>query len=92
MGIDIRAKLIYGVDYDELSEQKNLDELLDDGDLDYASPHFDCSRDSWIVGIELPSNIPGEAEMVLAIRTAKVKFEKLTEGMPGRIIVSPDVT
>jgi hypothetical protein len=92
MGMSINAKLIYGVDYDELSEQENLDELLDDGELDYASPHYDSSRDSWIVGIELPSNIPGEAEMVLAIRTARAKFEKLTEGTPGRIIVSPNVT
>ncbi|SFB74575.1 hypothetical protein SAMN05216344_102204 [Polaromonas sp. OV174] len=92
MGISTDAKLMFGVQYDELSELENLDELLDDGDLDSASPYYDSARDEWVVGIELPSEMAGEAEMLTAVREAKLKFEGLTNGATGRLIVSPDIT
>ncbi|NMM21553.1 MAG: hypothetical protein HHJ15_16620 [Rhodoferax sp.] len=91
MGISISAKLIFGVEYEELSELENLDEMLDDGDLDYASPHYDSDRCEWRVGIQLPYKISGEEEMVSFIRKAKREFERLTNGISGRIIVSPNV-
>lgn len=52
MGIDIDAKLIYGIPYSELPEDilDEVDEMLDNGDLDYASPYYDAPRDEWIVG------------------------------------------
>lgn len=92
MGISTSAKLLYGAEYDELSALDNLDDMLDAGDLDYASPYYDSGHDSWIVGVELPSDMADEAEMVSALREAKTKFEELTGGMPGRIITSPNVT
>lgn len=54
MGIDISAKLIYGLPYSELPEEilEEVDELLDDGSLEYASPYYDAPRDEWIVGVE----------------------------------------
>lgn len=92
MGISMDAKLIYGAGYDKLSELEGLDEMLDNGVLDYASPSYDSDRDEWVVGVALPLVVDGEAEMVDAIRTAKARFESLTGGLPGQIIVSPDIT
>jgi hypothetical protein len=55
MGIDISAKLIYGLPYSELPKEilDEVDEMLDNGDLDYASPYYDAPRDEWIVGVEI---------------------------------------
>ena len=91
MGIDTSAKLIYGATYEELSEVAGLEDMLDNGEISYASPYYDSDRESWIIGVEMPSEVDGEAEMVIAIRGAKAEFEKLT-GTLGRIIVSADVT
>lgn len=92
MGIDIRAKLIFGATHDDLSHLEDLNEMLDDGDLDYASPYYDSDRETWIIGIALPSNMAGEAEFIDAVRRAKLAFEELTDGAVGRIFVSPDVS
>ncbi len=55
MGIDISAKLIYGLPYSDLPEEilKIVDNMLDNGELDYASPYYDAPRDEWIVGVEI---------------------------------------
>ena len=55
MGIDIDAKLMYGCYYSDLPEDilEEVDEMLDDGDLDYASPWYDAPRNEWIVGVEV---------------------------------------
>lgn len=55
MGIDISAKLIYGCNYSDLPEEilEDVDEMLDNGDLDYASPYCDAPREEWIVGVEV---------------------------------------
>ena len=55
MGIDISAKLIYGLPYSDLPEEilEEVDEMLDDGELEYASPYYDAPRDKWIVGVEI---------------------------------------
>ncbi len=54
MGIDIDAKLIYGCNYSDLPEEilEEVNEMLDNGELDYASPYYDAPRDEWIVGVE----------------------------------------
>ena len=54
MGIDISAKLLYGLPYDDIPEDilDEVNELLDNGELDYASPYYDAPRDRWIVGVE----------------------------------------
>ena len=55
MGIDISAKLIYGLPYSDLPEEilEEVDEMLDNGELEYASPYYDAPRDRWIVGVEI---------------------------------------
>ena len=91
MGMNISASLIFGAYYDELHGVDGLDDLIDNCDLQCASPWYDSDRENWIVGIELPSEIAGEAEMLIAIRNGKAEFERLT-GSVGRIIATPDVT
>lgn len=91
MGISMDAMLLYGVGFDELSGLEDLDELLDNGEMDYASPSYDCPRNEWVVGVALPSEIAGEAEMLEFIRKAKAEFESITGGLPGRLIVSPNI-
>ena len=55
MGIYISAKLIYGLPYSDLPEEilKIVDNMLDNGELDYASPYYDAPRNEWIVGVEI---------------------------------------
>lgn len=59
MGLDIRAKLLYGMNYRELCDsidsdlREQLDEDLDYGDIEYSSPHYDSDRENWFVGCEL---------------------------------------
>ena len=51
MGIDIGAKLIYGLPYSDLPVEilDEVNDMLDMGDLDYASPYYDAPRevDCW---------------------------------------------
>jgi len=56
MGIDVDAKLIYGLHYSDLPEDilEDVDEMLDDGTLDYASPFYDSGKEVWVVGVEIP--------------------------------------
>lgn len=56
MGTRISSKLIYGIPYDEIPDEfiEKIDQLLDQGELDYTSPWYDSPRSRWIVGIEVP--------------------------------------
>lgn len=57
MGIEYSAMLIVGRPYAELKEKlspeklKRLDEMLDLGEIEYASPYFDAPRKAWVVGV-----------------------------------------
>lgn len=55
MGIDISAKLLYGLPYEDIPEEilDEVNEMLDNGELDYASPYYDAPRGDWIVGVEI---------------------------------------
>ena len=55
MSIDISAKLLYGTPYSDLPEEilEEVDEMLDNDELDYASPYYDAPRDDWIVGVDV---------------------------------------
>lgn len=55
MGIQVGAKLIYGIKYKDLAEEdlEEVDALLDSGVLDYASPFYDAPRGDWIIGCEV---------------------------------------
>ena len=57
MGIDYRAKVMYGfwmddVENEELREE--LKEAVDMGDIEYAAPYYDASRDECFVGLDVP--------------------------------------
>lgn len=58
MGINTSAKLIYGCNYSDLPEKilEEVNDMLDYGDLDHASPYYGASRDEWIVGVEVNCN------------------------------------
>ena len=59
MGIDVSAKLMYGTYYEEaiehLTEEEvdELNEALDCGSVEYASPYYDADRDSWFIGYDM---------------------------------------
>lgn len=56
MGISISARLLYGCYYAELPEEilDEVNEMLDNDEIDYASPYYDSPRDEWIVGVSIP--------------------------------------
>lgn len=55
MSIDIEAKLIYGLHYSDLPEDilEEVDEMINNGDLSYASPWYDSGKEVWIIGVEV---------------------------------------
>ena len=55
MSVNISAALIYGLPYSDLPEDilEEVNEMLDNGELEYASPYYDAPRDEWIVGVEI---------------------------------------
>lgn len=92
MGMDIAARLIFGAPYPELVHLENLLELIDGDKIDYASPYYDSSPRNWIVGVNLPSWMVDETDLMAAYSAAKAEFERLTGYNDGRLIVSPHVT
>jgi len=57
MSIDTDAMLIYGLHYKDIPDEilEEVNEMLDNGELDYASPYYDSDRDYWIVGVKVPA-------------------------------------
>lgn len=97
MGIDISAKLIYGLPYNELVKEldedriEEVEEMFDYGEVDYASPFYDSPREEWIVGYEIFKHKVFYDEIDKLIESAKLKWHRKFP-MGGRIIVSADVT
>lgn len=61
MGMSIDSMLMVGLNYENLCDnvdQELVDDLLDSGELDYASPHYDSPRSQWFVGVELSNGCP----------------------------------
>ena len=99
MGMSINSKLIYGLRYTDLVDELNedqieeLDEALDWGEIDYASPCYDSERDYWIVGYELSDGFTvstldsWKQELVLAEKEFVERF-----GVTGFVYCMPDVT
>ena len=65
MGIDIEAKLLYGVPYSDLPEEilEEVDEMLDNGELEYAIPYYDAPRDEWTVGVGIEGYVVDIVEL-----------------------------
>ena len=85
MGTDISAKLIYGLPYSDLPEEilEEVNEMLDDGELDYASPYYDAPRDEWIVGVEIAAWKKGHYDLGYEI-------SQIDDEIP-EILVSDDI-
>ncbi len=85
MGINISAKLIYGLPYSDLPEEilEGVDEMLDNGELEYASPYYDAPRDEWIVGVEIAAWKKGHYDLGYEI-------SQIDDEIP-EILVSADI-
>ena len=85
MGIDISAKLIYGLPYEDIPGEilDEVDEMLDNGDLAYASPYYDAPRDEWIVGVEIDAWEKGHYDLGYEI-------SQIDDEIP-EILVSDDI-
>lgn len=72
MGMSISAKLLYGMKYGTLVEylsEEQIEKLNDDldyGDIEYASPYYDADIDSWFVGYALPQDFDFKGMRVFA--------------------------
>ena len=95
MKIDISAKLIYGTPYSDLPEAilEEVDEMLDNGELEYASPYYDTPRDEWIVGVEIDcyGHEPEDIESLMG----NIKLQELPQSMrllDLRVYVTPHVS
>lgn len=94
MGIDIEARMIHGLPYKDLPEEilEEVDDLLDSGELDYASPWYDSPRHEWIVGVEVDiwGDTLNSAERELHV--AAVSAPDILKGLELGFYVSADVS
>lgn len=92
MGIDISAKLIYGLPYSELPDEilDEVDEMLDTGDLNYASPYYDAPRDEWIVGVEIDCYETSCVDLIHEL-TSDIAFPSVMQGLDLKFYVTPHV-
>lgn len=99
MGIDINSKLLYGMRYDNLVDQltneqvEQLDEALEWGEIESASPYYDASKDRWFVGYALPEDfdLTGVRFFLGSLEEAEEKF-KSRFGRTGTVRSCNDVT
>lgn len=76
-----------GLQYDDLTQGmsiddiETLDEELDQGDVEYASPYYDCPRDRWFVGYEITCTDVNEIGSVIDALTKyfMLKYNKIPE-------------
>lgn len=99
MGMDISSRLMYGRYYKELVEHmtdeqvEKLDEDLDGGAIECASPWYDSSHKNWFIGADLVEDF--DLEGVRAFLDSLAEAEKWFEeafGMKGTVLSVPDVT
>lgn len=95
MGIDIGARIIVGLPYDQITgiEREALDEQIDNGDIDGASPYFDAPRDHCVYGIEVAESDYLAEELSLSdeqINSAKQQFKDLY-GQEPKVYLSANV-
>lgn len=94
MGIDTGAVIIVGLPYDQFNmAQDELDELIDNGDIDSASPYFDADRDDCVYGIRVAKSDYRAEEFTLndnLINSAKQSF-KDTYGQEPKVYLSANI-
>lgn len=94
MGIDISAKLIYGLPYSDLPGDilDEVNEMLDSGELDYASPDYDAPRNEWIVGVEFPCWNKGLVDLLIEADNMKWDVPKIIRDFDLGFYVTPHVS
>lgn len=95
MGMSIDAMLIYGISYKDIPEEliEQVDELLDDGELYYASPYYDSPKKKWIVGISVAYYDLSACGLSKNIAAAALQLEEtILQGLSLGFHVSPHVT
>lgn len=84
MGIDIDAKMIVGVYYDDLpKELRELDDddlydFIEDNELNHASLWYDAGMEGWIIGRTVNNDIP-EANLDAWLLKVKEAFKEVQE-------------
>lgn len=99
MGMDISSRLMYGRYYKELVEHmtdeqvEKLDEGLDDGVIEGASPWYDSSHKNWFIGVDLEDDfdLTGVRVFLDNLAEAEQWFEE-EFGMKGTVLSVSDVT
>ena len=94
MVIDISAKLIYGLPYSDLPEEilDEVNEMLEDGELEYASPYYDAPRDEWIVGVEVDCWNKGLVDLLIEADNMKWDVPKIIRDFDLDFYVTPHVS
>lgn len=94
MGIDISAKLIYGLPYEDIPEEilDEVNEMLDNGELDYASPYYDAPRGDWIVGLDFPCWSKGLVDLLIEADNMKWDVPKIIRDFDLGFYVTPHVS
>lgn len=94
MGIDISAKLIYGLPYEDIPEEilDEVNEMLDSGELEYASPYYDAPRDRWIVGLGFPCWNKGLVDLLIEADNMKWDVPKIIRDFDLGFYVTPHVS
>jgi hypothetical protein len=91
MGVEFSAKVILGLPYSDVRHVPDMDNMLDMGVIDAASPYYDAPREDWIVGVELgDSGNYSFSELNLGsaqISVARTKLISLT-GKSGRLYLA----
>lgn len=97
MSIQREAKVLIGTPYINYLTALNavaldaLDDDLDNGDLDYCSPYYDCERHHWIVGVDIVNLINGKTlQEVIEVLTDIQKSQE--ENSIERFYISLDVS
>ena len=94
MSVDITAALIYGLRYKDLPEEiiEEVNDLLQDEELDYASPWYDSPRHEWIIGVEVDiwGDTLDSAERELHVAAGRVP--DILEGLALGFFVSAHVS
>lgn len=97
MGISTNAFLIMGLKYTDipLSQRDFIDEMIDTGDLDGASPWYDSDRCDWIVGVIVQDS---DRNREIDVTTLNLKIDNAREVfftltcLEGKLFMSPNVT
>lgn len=95
MSVNISAALIYGLPYSDLPEEilEEVDNMLDNGELDYASPYYDAPRSEWIVGVEIGAWKKGHYDLGYEISQIDDEIPEIlvSDDIDLRVYVTPHV-